>query len=364
MKLRQILVAVALGVLYGYVAPNRLAFALGHATLYVFLPALLFEAAWNLNIGAMRRQWIAIAILAGPGVLITATIVAGALCLIRVPFPSAFLAGAILSATDPIAVVAVFRRLPVPRTLATIVECEALFNDAVAVVLYRVVLLVVGLGLTSAGAAALVAIEAIAGAIAGVAIGIAVAFVVARLLRGTTSAPYQIVATIVCACSAYLLADGLRCSGIFATIACGIALRRYERAWITLRVAEDVERFWDVTAFLANAVVFFMVGAALQLSRLVEAPLFTLACITGVAVARFAVAGLLVPGRYPSRWLDVVRAAGMRGALCLALALTVPAALPYRGAIIDATFAVTLASIVVSALTLDRVVRRLQTPRG
>ena len=61
MKLWQILVAVALGVLYGLVAPNRLAYAFGQATLYVFLPALLFEAAWNLNAGAMRRQWIAIA---------------------------------------------------------------------------------------------------------------------------------------------------------------------------------------------------------------------------------------------------------------------------------------------------------------
>jgi CPA1 family monovalent cation:H+ antiporter len=363
-KLQHILTAVALGILYGYIDPNRLTFAFGQATLYLFLPALLFEAAWNLNIGAMRRQWIAIAILAGPGVLLTATIVGAALHSIGVPFAPALLAGAILSATDPIAVVAVFRRLPVPRTLATIVECEALFNDAIAFVLYRVMLLVVGLGVTSAATAALVTFEALAGAVLGVGIGIAVAFVAAGLLRGAVSPKYQIVATIVCAFGSYVLADYLRCSGIFATIACGIALRRYERAWITLRIAEDVERFWDVTALLANAIVFFMVGAALQLGRLTEAPLFTLACIVGVAIARFAVAGMLIPGPYPRQWLGVVRAAGMRGALCLALALTIPASLSYRGAIIDATFAVTLASIIVSALTIDPVVRRLHASRG
>ena len=79
MKLWQILAVVGLGLLYGLVEPGRLAFALGHATLYVFLPPLLFEAAWNLNFRAMRRQWIAIATLAGPGVLLTAGIVAGAL---------------------------------------------------------------------------------------------------------------------------------------------------------------------------------------------------------------------------------------------------------------------------------------------
>jgi CPA1 family monovalent cation:H+ antiporter len=307
----------------------------------------------------MRRQWIAIAVLAGPGVLLTAAIVAGALSVVRVPFAPAFLTGAILSATDPVAVVAVFRRLPVPRTLATIVECEALFNDAVAVALYRVVLVIVALGAAPAGAVALVTAQAVAGAVAGVAIGIAVAFGAARLLRGTKLARYQIVATIVCAYGAYFLAEYFGFSGIFATIACGIALRRYERAWITLRIVEDVDRFWDVTALLANGIVFFLVGAALEIGRLAESPVFTLACIAGVGVARAAVAGMLLLGPYPRGWLDVVRAGGMRGALCLALALAIPAHFPYRAAIVDATFAVSLVSLIIGSLALEPAVRRL-----
>jgi monovalent cation:H+ antiporter, CPA1 family len=357
-KLWQILTIVGLGVLYGLIQPGRLAYALGHATLYVFLPALLFEAAWNLHFGAMRRQWAAIVTLAAPGVVLTAAIVAGALSVVRVPFGAALLTGAILSATDPIAVVAVFRRLRVPRTLATIVECESLFNDAVAVALYRGVLVALGLGAVSAGALALVTLETLAGAAGGVVLGIAVAFVIARALRGSIRARTQIVATVLCAYGTYFAADYLHLSGIFATIAFGIALRYYERSWITLRIAGDVNRFWDLAALLANAMVFFMVGAGLAIGRLFAEPAFAVAAIVGVAVARAAVGGLLLLWPYPREWIDVVRVAGIRGALSLALALAIPPSVAFREAIIDATFAVSLATLAVGSFALVPTVRR------
>jgi CPA1 family monovalent cation:H+ antiporter len=360
-KLWQIVVVVALGVAYGFIAPGRFAYALGHATLYVFLPPLLFEAAWNLNYRAILRQWLAIATLAGPGVLLTAAIVAGALAIVRVP--PALLAGAILSATDPIAVVAVFRRLKVPVTLATIVECESLFNDAVAVALYRSMLVVLTLGTVHAASIALVTISTLIRAAGGVMLGVGVAFAVARMLRGRRGVTLQIAATVCCAYGAYFAADAFQLSGIFATIGCGIALRYYERSWITLNVAEDVRRFWDVTALLANVLVFFMVGAALQVVRLAQEPAFTVACLVGVAVARVVVGGLLLLGPYPREWVDVVRVAGMRGALSLALALAIPASVPYREAIIEATFAVSFATLAASSLTLVPVVRRAARAR-
>lgn len=365
-KLWQILIALGLGMLYGVIAPHRLTYAFGQAMLYVFLPALLFEAAWNLNVRAMRRQWVAIAALAGPGVLLTAAIVAGALCIVGMPPLPAFLTGAILSATDPISVVAVFRRLPVPQTLSTIVECEALFNDAVAVALYSVALTVVGLRMGSAGAVATVTFETMAGAVGGVAVGVAIAFVAARLLRRTEWSPYQILATTLCAYGAYFLSDSLRLSGIFATIACGIALRRYERASITLRIVADVGRFWDIAALMTNALVFFLAGAALDVARLGDRPLLSLACIAGVGVARFAVGELLLPRSFPRQWINVVRVAGMRGALCLALALAIPASVPYRDAIINATVAVSLTTMLVCALTIGPLLRpfRHHTPSG
>jgi monovalent cation:H+ antiporter, CPA1 family len=357
-KLWQILVVVALGIGYGFIEPGRFEYAFGHATLYVFLPALLFEAAWNLNYRAILRQWAPIIVLAGPGVLLTAILVAGALSIVRVPFGPALLAGAILSATDPIAVVAVFRRLKVPKTLATIVECESLFNDAVAVALYRGVLVAIALGAAGAGAITLVTLEACAAAAGGAALGVVLAFAIARALRGKPDARFQIGATILCAYGAYFAADYLRLSGVFATIACGIALRYYERRWITLRIAEDVNRFWEIGALVANVLVFFMVGAALQATRLTAFPAFTIACLAAIAVSRIVVAGLLLLGPYPREWVDVVRVAGMRGGLSVALALALPPSIPYREAIVDATFAVSLATLAASSFTLVRVVRR------
>jgi len=365
-KLWQILLVVALGIGYGLIEPGRLAYAFGHATLYVFLPALLFEAAWNLNYRAILRQWIPIAALAGPGVVLTALIVAAALAIVRVPFGPALLAGAILSATDPIAVVAIFRRLRVPKTLVTIVECEALFNDAVAVAIYRGTLVALTLGAAGAGGIALVALDTLAGAVAGTALGIAIAFVAARALRRTRDVRLQIAATVLCAYGAYFAAEYLHLSGIFATIACGIALRYFERSWLTLRIAEDVNAFWDLAALVANVLVFFMVGAALQIGRIAEEPIFTVACIAAVAVARFAVAAFLLPGPYPRSWMAVVRTAGVRGGLSLALALAIPASFPYREAIVDATFAVALATLAAGGLTMERAARRTlrQTPSG
>lgn len=363
MKLWQILLVVALGIGYGFIEPERFAYAFGHATLYVFLPALLFEAAWNLNYRTIRRQWLIIAALAGPGVLLTAILVAGALSIVRVPFGPALLAGAILSATDPIAVVAVFRRLKVPKTLATIVECESLFNDATAVALYRGVLVSLALGTASVGAITLVAAETFGGAAGGAALGVLLAFGVARMLRGRCDVRLQMAATILCAYGAYFAADYLRLSGIFATISCGIALRYYERAWMTLSIAEDVNRFWDVGALTANVLVFFMVGAALQIGQVAAAPAIAVACLAGVAVARVVVSGFLLLGPYPKEWVDVVRAAGMRGGLCLALALAIPPEIPYREAIVGATFAVSLATLAAASFTLVPVVRRAAPAR-
>jgi len=363
-KLWQILVVVGLGIGYGFIEPGRFAYAFGHATLYVFLPALLFEAAWNLNYRAIRRHWVAISVLVGPGVLLTAAIVAGALSIVRVPFGPALLTGAILSATDPIAVVAVFRRLKVPKTLVTIVECESLFNDAVAVALYRGVLVALALGTASAGAVALVTVDTLAGAAGGVLLGVVAAFALARVLRGSHSVETQIGATILCAYGAYFAADYLHLSGIFATIACGIGLRYYERSWITLSIAEDVNRFWDIAALVANVLVFFMVGAALQIGRIAHEPVFAVACIIAIAVARIVVAGLLLPGPYPREWIDVVRVAGMRGGLSLALALAVPANVPFRQVIIDATFAVALATLAAGSFAIMPTVKRVALSRA
>jgi CPA1 family monovalent cation:H+ antiporter len=358
LKLWQIAAVTLAGVAYGFFEPGQLTDAFRSLTLYVLLPALLFEGAWNLDYRAMRRQWPAILTLAVPGVAITALIVASALSIVSVPFGSALLAGAILSATDPIAVVAAFRHLPVPRTLRTIVECESLFNDAIAVVLYRTILLVVMSSMITTSDIAIASVIAFGGSIGGIALGIAIAFVAATALRNRKNAGLQIATTILCAYGSYSLGELLHVSGIFAVISSGIALRYFERRSVSWQLAEDVEGFWAVVALFANALVFFLTGAALDASRIGNSLAFVIAALIGVAVARAAVSSLLLPARFPRAWLAVVRIAGLRGALSLALALALPARVAFREQIVVATFAVAIATIVSSTLTVPPVVAR------
>ncbi len=148
------------------------------------------------------------------------------------------------------------------------------------------------------------------------------------------------------------------CSGIFRDDCVRDRAALLRAPWITLSIAEDVDRFWDVGALLANVFVFFLVGAALQIDAWRSEPAFTVACLVAIAVARVVVGGLLLLGPYPREWIAVVRVAGMRGGLCLALALALPASLPYRDAIIDATFAVALATLAAASLTIVPAIRR------
>ncbi|HTX55936.1 MAG TPA: cation:proton antiporter [Candidatus Acidoferrales bacterium] len=363
MKLWQIAALLAAGVVYGIAQPGQLTYAFGHATLYVLLPALLFEASWEIRLRALARTWQAIVVLVIPGVALTVVLIAGALAVVRIPIGAGLIAGAILAATDPISVIAVFRRVRVPLLLRTIVEGESLFNDAIAFALYRAALVAVIAASWTPSALVHVSLYALMGSAAGILTGIAFAFVAALALRNRNDQRLQIAATILCAYGAYFTAEFFDWSGIFATIAAGIALRWLERRWISLSVAEEVAHVWDILALIANALVFFLVGAALNVRIIADQWIFVVAALTGVLFARVALSGLLLPFGYPRAWLDVLRAAGVRGALSLALAIAIPAGVPYREAVVAATFAVALATIVSSVFTVPQVVARAARAR-
>jgi CPA1 family monovalent cation:H+ antiporter len=342
---------VAIGALFSVSPP----FAFGDALLFVFLPPLIFEAAWNLDLDALRRMAWRIALLAVPGTLATAGIVAGGLVLVNVlPFDAALLFGSIVAATDPVAVVAAFRRVVVPVELRTLVEGESLSNDGVALVLFAFALAIAGGTPVSLGNDALLGVGEVLG---GVAIGAAGGLLCAWVLSATDAAEYEVTVTIVLAYSAYVAATALHCSGIFATAAGAIALRgavvKLPRA---ISNAEDVHRAWSALAFMANAVVFLATGLLIRPERIVHEPALVIAAIVTVTLARAALALVAVRDRAGR---ITVFLAGMRGALPLALALSLPDALPHRAQIIDATFAVVLVTIVGQGLPLEMVLKRL-----
>lgn len=362
MKLRYIAGLLIAGIAVGIALPGRLAPIFGDATLYVFLPALIFEAAWHLDLHVMRRRWKPIVLLALPGVAITAGIVAACVHYLGVlAWAPGLVLGAILSATDPVAVIAIFRRLPVPRALATIIESESLLNDAIAVVLYRAVL---AAAIASGGVAAVwqPAALAIAGVAIGIGVGVVAAFVAAYALRDAISTPIQSAATFAGAYGTYLLLDRFGWSGIFGVLTFGIVLRELERHRISVASAAGVEQFWDRVALVANLALFLLIGTALDLRTLVHSLPAAGVTLGAVALARTVLAyGLLRFARSQLRpfWMAVVNMAGIRGALSLALALATPQSVPQRGVIIDATFAVVVVTILAGSLALRPGLERL-----
>jgi len=346
---------VAVGAIVGSAMHVRPLFAFGPTLLFVFLPPLIFEAAWNIDLASLRRCLARVAVLAFPGTVITASLIAFVLAHFgALPLGSALLFGAMVSATDPVAVVAVFRRVAVPSDVRTIVEAESLANDGVAVVLFRVALmLALGGGLDVLGSIGRGAL-AVAG---GTAIGVAAALVVSFVLRATRSAEYEVTATIALAYAAYLAADAASCSGIFATAASAIALRAmlHRRAGIMTH-GDDVDAFWNAAAYVVNALVFLSTGLRIDLPRITHEPLLIVTALVVITASRVLLA--LSAARQRAARITVFLA-GMRGALPLALALSLPDRVANRAEILDAVFATVIVTLVVQGIPLEFVVKRL-----
>jgi CPA1 family monovalent cation:H+ antiporter len=332
------------------------------ALLFVFLPALIFEAAWSINATALKRRWLLVTILAVPGVLLTAGLVGAGLALSRqMPFLPALLLGAILAATDPIAVIAVFRRLRVPTDLAAIVEGESLFNDGAAIVLYGVVIDLLT-GAHGAPTPLSVSWTAVSVSVGGAAIGLAAAAIVAFVLRGNGSPQLQVVGTVVAAFGAYLIADRFHLSGIFAAVVVGIAMRAFPR-FPSSEAIVDVDGFWGVLAFLANALVFILMGLRIEFARITHEPLLVASTLALVTIARLLLGYVALPlagTKLAHGWRSVIALSGMRGALSVALVIGLPADIPYRPQLVDTVFGVVFITLVAQGLAIGPVITRLR----
>jgi CPA1 family monovalent cation:H+ antiporter len=357
---------VGFGVIISSTAPVGLPFTFGPALLFIFLPPLIFEAAWNLDGAALRRMAWSITILAVPGVLFTTLVIAFGLSLTgQLPLLAAFMFGTIVSATDPVGVIAIFRRLRVPLDLMTLVEGESIANDGVAIALY-------GIALGFAQAPAAVDLwaqtwKAVVGVVAGTALGALAAVIIGFAIRGARDRSVELTATIVLAYGAYSLATQANFSGVFASAAAGVTLRAMRGFALTAQAPEDIDRFWETIAFVANAVVFLATGLLLQLPRVFHEPRLVLAAIVVVFGSRAMLTFLGLPifgvGTLLPGWRRTTFFAGMRGALSLALALGLPDAFPHRSEIIDATFAIVLVTLVLQGATIEAFVKRLPLAR-
>jgi Na+/H+ antiporter len=346
--------------------------------LVIFLPPLLYSAAFFANLHDLKRDMRAISLLAIGLVLATMCVVAVVAHAVvdGLPWGAAFALGAIVAPTDPVAATTVARRLAVPRRLVSIIEGESLVNDGTALVAYRVaVAAAVGgsFSLLDAG------LEFVAGAIAGVAIGLAVGWVISEIRRRLDDVLVEITISLLSGYAGYLPAEAIDASGVLAAVTVGIVLGWRAPRISTARMRLQGYAVWDTLVFLLNALLFVLVGLQLPLilDQLSGEPAGTL---IGQAAA-VSVAVILTRLTWMNTMPFVIRAldrrpqqrarrqgwrfrmigawSGMRGSVSLAAALALPADFPRRDVVILLTFAVIFSTLVLQGLTLPALIRRL-----
>ena len=336
--------------------------------LVVLLPGLLFDAAFRIDFGDLRKSIAGVVVLAAPGVAISAGVVAVILNLTTgMRFDLAFVIGAMVSATDPAAVLATFRRLGSPHRLANLVEGESLFNDGTGLVIFVLAIQAVQSDVTVTGAVtqffATVAISIFIGVVGGLVVSWIVSRVDDHLIETTIS--------LALAYGTYVIADALAQSGIIATVTAGIVLGNIGRRFgMSENTREAIDTVWEFLAFLLTAVVFLLVGLAITLEDLFEAVGPILWGILAVLLGRALVVYLLLNGasrlavfggigsRLPLSWLNVLWWSGLRGAVAVAMALSLPQDFPQRALLQEVTFGVVLFTLLIQGTTIELFIAR------
>lgn len=337
------------------------------------LPPLLFEAALSLPWRELKRDALPITLLATLGVVISALVVAGGLtAFAHWTFRYALIFGVLIAATDPVSVIALFKETRIVGRLRLLVESESLLNDGVAAVFFALALAFAtaphGAGV-SAGA---IGRELATTVLGGVFIG-ALAGGLSILLAGRTEDHLiETTLTTVAAYGSFLLAEHWHASGVLAAVTAGVimgnvgVLRGEDQNILSQRGREVVLAFWEFAAFVANSLIFLLIGLrvaripfqALGLGGLALAVVLTLA---GRILAVYPLCGLLLGTRTRVSWpyQHVLFWGGLRGALGLALALSLPQNMPYRDEIVIAAFGVVAFSVIVQGITMPWLLKRL-----
>lgn len=344
----------------------------------LFLPALLFEAAFHLSWPKFRENIRAILLLAVPGVL-AAIGIAGMLAYLveplaaaALPLMVAFLFVAMCAATDPVSVVALFKELGVPKRLAVLMEGESLLNDGVAVVAFIVLAATLGITHTEEEVSAFWAVRFLFWEIgAGVAIGVGLGLGVSYVTTLVSDHLIEIMLTTIAAFGSYLLAESAHASPVLAVVAAGMATGNVgARYGLTPTNKIAVESFWEYVVFAANSFVFLLLGKEIDLASMFshwDAILLAWGSLMAArAVVMFVVERVLArtSERLPSRWSTVLFWGGLRGSLSMVLALSLPQTFEHRALLIDLTFGVVLVSILVQGLTMSPLLKWAGAVKG
>jgi len=349
----------------------------------LFLPPLLFEAAYHLPFDDLKKNGAHIAFLALVGVLITTGLTAlgtygvfNFLVLLQdFHWPHAFLFAAVISATDPISVLALFKEVGAPKRLYQIVEGESLINDGVAVVIFAIVVAVIGLPSIHGPATALSGIQEIIAfscvtfvktAFGGILVGAGIGGLASVMTRQVDDHLIEITLTTLVAWGSFLIAETLHVSGVLSTVTAGILLGSFGKYFgmsASTRVA--VQDFWQYMGFLSNSFIFLLVGLELDPGAfVVNLPMVLLAFLVVVFARSIVVYGGIPIVDFfstplPALWRNVLVWGGLRGSLSMVLILGLPADFVGRSFLINLVFGVVSVSLFMQGLTMGPLMKRL-----
>lgn len=326
----------------------------------ILVPPLIFEAAFQVKAKDLLRDLTPILSLAIPGVLLTTFLVGGVLYWgTDFPLTTALVFGSLIAATDPVAVVALFRSLGVPHRLQLLLEGESLFNDGTAIVLFNLMITIALTGNFNIGESILNFLVISGG---GLLVGLILGLLISQAISVIDNALIETTLTSVLAFGSYILAEQIHVSGVLAVVAAGLVSGNLgpRRMAPTTRIL--VFNFWEYAAFLANSFVFLLIGLQIDLNILLSDWQAILWAILAVLVARAAsIYGLswIGPG-VPSRYKHVLYWGGLRGAISLALALSLPVELGEQVTVIRSmAFGVVLFTLLVQGLTMKPFITKM-----
>ena len=368
---------VILGVILGVLARNGhefeelLEFQLTpDMVLFLFLPALIFESAFKLDARQLMKDIAPVLVLAILALLLSTVIIGIGLWLaLKIPLLLALLFGALISATDPVAVIALFKELGAPGRLTVLVEGESLLNDATAIVVFKIILgLILGgtLTMTAVGGAFVdFFIVFFGGILVGAVIGIVLSEILHRLNVGTSS---YLIMTIVLAYSCFVLAEHeLHVSGVMAVVAAGISLGIFGVSRISQSAIHIINETWEMIVLVCNSLLFLLVGLSINVNQLVSHIDEILIAIVLMLAARAAGIYTLVPAtvrlfKLPHVTLGerhVMWWGGLKGGLAIAIVMSIPDSMEGKTLLLFLTLGAVMFTLLANATTVKPLIQKL-----
>ncbi len=334
--------------------------------LFVCLPTLIFESALHLNARELQRNIIPVLALAIPGLLVSTFLIGLIVSAVTpIDFTSALLLGAILSATDPVAVISIFKQLGAPKRLTILVEGESLFNDATSIVAAKLIFAVVIAGAFGAQEFAFGVYHFIQEFFGGIAVGWALALIVGFILGWVQrDEEIEISLTTILAYASFLIAQEVfDVSGVMATVTAGLTMSYWGHARISPSVSRHLEHFWNYLVYVANALIFLMVGLNVNLGALSNALWPLTVVIIAMLISRAAAVYGLVPlveklpgtDKISRPYQTVMYWGGLRGAIALAIVLSLDK-FQYTDLFIAIVMGAVLFTLIVQGLSIKRLV--------